>query len=183
MTDDLTRFLETLYGELDEPGYVELRALPSRRQVFVPLDGLQVSGEVETFLEDCQTRHEHAYFGVAVRYRRGGTKDDCSLLPALYCDLDMPHAEARRRLDAFPLAPTLIINSGGGLHAYWKLKEAYDLRDLDQRAVAERYLRRLARGLACDPAVAECARVLRVPGSFNYKPKYGAVPPEVALVH
>jgi hypothetical protein len=151
--------------------------------VWVPLGELQVSGAVETFLEDCQTRHENAYFGVAVRYRHGGAKDDCSWLPALYCDLDLPPVEARQRLDAFPLPPTLIIHSGGGLHAYWRLKEPYDLRDLDQRAEAERYLRRLARGLACDPAVAECARVLRVPGSHNFKPEYGAVPPEVALVH
>jgi hypothetical protein len=182
MTDDLTRFLDVLYGDIDDTGFLELRALPSRRQVWVPLHARHVSGAIEHFLADCQAQQQHAYFGVAVRYRHGGGKDDCSLLTALYCDLDESPAVAHARLDAFPLPPTLVVASGGGLHSYWMLKEPLDLRAPDERDAAERALRRLALALGSDPAVAECARVLRLPGSFNHKPKYGTPPPEVRLV-
>lgn len=69
--------------------------------------------------------------------------------------------------EQFP-AP-LIVNSGGGIHAYWPFDEpisAYDWRELAQvfkSALAEY-------GLKADPVVtADSSRVLRVVGTHNYK--------------
>jgi RepB DNA-primase from phage plasmid len=71
------------------------------------------------------------------------------------------------QLDKFPLAPSIVINSGGGFHVYWVLDSAVDLQfdSLEFRDV----LRRTARALNGDLAAAEGARVLRVPGTLNHK--------------
>lgn len=64
-----------------------------------------------------------------------------------------------------------VVNSGGGLHVYWPLKE--DLPAAQWVPVADA-LKRLClsntHGLAIDPVVSgDSARVLRVPGTQNYK--------------
>ena len=62
----------------------------------------------------------------------------------------------------------IVVNSGYGLHFYWPLAETVDRLKWD--ALAKR-LRDLAQehGLIVDPSVFEASRVLRVPGTFNFK--------------
>jgi hypothetical protein len=61
------------------------------------------------------------------------------------------------------------VNSGGGLHPYWLLRTPLDLQR-DYRG-AQSILRRVAKGVAdiVDAPVSEPARVLRIPGSLNFK--------------
>ena len=75
-------------------------------------------------------------------------------------------------------APTLV-NSGGGIHAYWALTE--DISRRDWEPVAERF-KEVCRtqNLYVDNAVFEVARVLRVPGTFNFK---AAEPRPVEILH
>lgn len=90
-----------------------------------------------------------------------------------FTDIDFsttPEAEARVALGSFPLHPTLIVASGGGLHAYWQLKEPLVLPD--QADTAKTLLRRLALFFMGDLASAEPARILRVPGTWNRKSAY-----------
>jgi putative DNA primase/helicase len=56
------------------------------------------------------------------------------------------------------------VESGHGLHAYWLLKKPHLNKPL-----IEAYLKGLAVVLSADLAAAEVARVLRVPGTLNYK--------------
>ncbi len=62
----------------------------------------------------------------------------------------------------------IIINSGRGLHVYWPLNEEISREQWEP--VAER-LKALcdANGLFVDPQVFEAARILRVPGTLNFK--------------
>ena len=85
-------------------------------------------------------------------------------------------------------APTLMVWSGGGWHAYWCYREVQDAQDLPSYTAHHRASAFL-RGWLNHALKAECAddmssrdRILRVPGSHNYKPSYGA-PVEVELVH
>jgi hypothetical protein len=120
-----------------------------------------------------QHLHENLFFGVATRYdASGGSLENCQGLPALFVDLDfklVPEATARKRLYECPFPPSAAILSGHGLHVYWFLREALPLHDEGARAFACSLLRRLAYFLGADLAAAEPARVLRVPGTFNYK--------------
>lgn len=105
-------------------------------------------------------------------------------VPALWADLDpppagtTPHEEWRgaapQRLRAFPLTPTLIIDSGRGWQAYWVLVPPIDLSDDDdtirqaQTSELVALNKCLQRELDGD-AFGDLARVLRLPGSVNTK--------------
>lgn len=156
-------------------GFIDVRALHVGRPAVtlnVPAGKLE---EVERFA----ARHpeRNIFFGVASRRTSGGRDTDaCSELRALFADLDFkdfkqftdPEAEARSRLKAFPLPPSVVIVSGGGLQCYWLLAEPLSLQG-DGAANAKDWLRRLATLLGADLNAAEPARILRVPGSRNFK--------------
>ncbi|OGA02878.1 MAG: hypothetical protein A3I00_05830 [Betaproteobacteria bacterium RIFCSPLOWO2_02_FULL_64_12] len=161
---DACTFFAALYTT--SGGLVELRALPSKARTFLPAND---AGGVAAFVDAHAA--ENVYFGVATRRSAAnGTLANCERLPALFADVDFktsPEDEARRTLAAFPLAPSAVIASGGGLHLYWFLAEPLDLATDATRARA--LLRRLASLLGGDLASAEAARVLRVPGTHNHK--------------
>jgi putative DNA primase/helicase len=117
-------------------------------------------------------RDRDVYVGVAPRVddKSRGT-DACVELHALFADIDFKdstEAEARTRLAAFPLMPSAVVASGGGLQVYWLLKEAVDLTN-GRAAFAKQLLRALATALGADLSAAEPARILRLPGSLNHK--------------
>lgn len=66
-----------------------------------------------------------------------------------------------------------IVASGGGLHCYWPLTEDADITTW--KPIAENFKRLCHQeNLAIDMTVtADAARVLRIPGTMNFKKKYG----------
>jgi hypothetical protein len=101
--------------------------------------------------------------------------DNAVHLPVVFCDIDFrasSEAEARKRLGDFLFPPSIIWNSGGGLHCLWLLREPIGLRDRTEVDQAASLLRRLAAHLGADLAAAEPNRVLRVVKTFNHKPEY-----------
>ena len=73
-------------------------------------------------------------------------------------------AEARRRIEALPLPPSIIVNSGNGLHVYWLLNEPVTPDD-----AFEATLRQIADLVGGDPSVVDRSRLMRLPGSHNTK--------------
>jgi hypothetical protein len=66
-------------------------------------------------------------------------------------------------------APTHIVNSGSGIHAYWVFDKFLD-RDRWQTYATKLKALMKAHGLLVDPSrTADIASVLRVPGTLNYK--------------
>jgi hypothetical protein len=154
--------LPVLYAACD--GYVELRALPSKKQCFSVPNALAAP---RAFLRRHQG--ENLYWGCATR-RSGasGAEANCQHLGCLFADLDFKNiseAEVRERLQGMPLPPSIIIHSGGGAHAYWLLREPLDVQADNPR----QWLQRLAAYLGADSSCAEPARVLRIPGTLNHK--------------
>lgn len=66
------------------------------------------------------------------------------------------------------LPKPVIVNSGRGIHVYWPLTEEVSREQWEPVAYKLRELC-LLHNLYVDPAVFEVARVLRVPGTFNFK--------------
>lgn len=66
------------------------------------------------------------------------------------------------KLAEFPLTPTLVVDSGNGVHAYWEVS------DLDAMSFL-RLQRRLCRYLNTDEAVAKIYQLMRLPGYNNTK--------------
>lgn len=106
-------------------------------------------------------------------------------LKALFVDLDCSDEKAKTGkgyatkseakvalkvfCDAVSLPPPLLVDSGGGLHVYWRLERAVPAAEW--KTVADQ-LKALCmtHGLNADPAVtADTARILRPVGSINWK--------------
>ena len=111
---------------------------------------------------------EDIYFGVATRKACDGSKNGVSRVTHLWADIDWKdfprgQAEADEAIRSFPLKPSIIVSSGHGYHLYWRLRET-TLASIE----IEGYLKGIAKALGADRAAAELARILRVPGRFNY---------------
>ena len=132
----------------------------------------------------------HLYFGVATRYQRlngtaRGGELDCAYLPGFWLDVDVieghgkhdnPNlpptlADAYELLKSFLLEPTTIIETGGGLQAWWALDTALDATlarpILDAWNLAWQHAA-TQRGWAIDN-VHDIPRVMRLPGTLNHR--------------
>ena len=118
------------------------------------------------------------------------TKENVKLLHAFWLDLDCGEAKAivnekTGRPDGYVdqataiqellkfcelvgLPVPLLVNSGRGIHAYWPLDR--DVTRAEWEPVAKRLSKLCAtHKLYADPNVFEVARILRVPGTYNFK--------------
>lgn len=159
-----SEFFRALFSNCD--GLIELRALPQIARCFVTLDESTIGREFIV-----TNGHQNLYVGVATRRdARSGELQNCQRLGALFADIDFkttPENDARARLSRSLLPPSAIVQSGGGLHVYYFLREPAALPD--EAARVKGLLRRLALYLGGDLAAAEPARILRVPGTENYR--------------
>jgi hypothetical protein len=130
---------------------------------------------IESFLQ----RHDRAgvglYFCVSTLRdgANGRSKSNVGWLAGLHADVDykdhdLAPEEIQHRLGATLLPASLVIETGGGLHCYWLFHEA-EAATPEAVARIETALRRLADHIGGDPQCAECARLMRVPGTVNYK--------------
>jgi hypothetical protein len=180
-------FFRLLYGGLS--GVLELRTVPladtsderrfanDMRDFVQVVDGVVEIKQVNWFINRTASRRMAAYFGVALRspaavLDRKGDQAHCQTLTALFVDADfkkLGEDATRFRVTETALAPSIIVNSGGGLHPYWRLAQPLNLQT--HFDYARTVLQRLAHHVAdvVDVSVSEPTRVLRIPGSYNYK--------------
>ena len=189
------RFFNALYA--GQTGVLELRTFgrdgndaaankqwreANRLRDFVPVtNGVYDSQRIQRFVDGCTAAKLGAFFGVALRSQaslkdRKGDAAHCQTLTCIFVDADYKHLgedETIRRIGAAPLPPSIVVESGGGLHPYWILKQPYFLKR--EMADAKRWLRHVAHSVAdvVDESVSEPIRVLRIPGSYNFKEEYG----------
>ena len=106
------------------------------------------------------------YVGANSRSRNGGTAQDVALARNLFVDFDeIDSTEACRRIEEENLPnPTLIAQSGHGVHMYWRLDEPMqDLAEWNRRQKA------LIAKLGSDPAIHDPPRIMRWIGFPNLK--------------
>lgn len=124
--------------------------------------GWDVFYSVGSFAREARDKH-NAYVG--------------AMFVDIDCGEDKPYSTKKEGLLAlltwcqkhdFP-QPSHIVDSGNGIHAYWALDAFYPRSEW--LPVAEKFKQALAvGGVAVDPVVtADASRVLRVPGTHNYK--------------
>src|SRR5262249_26499970 len=148
-----------LLRALHPTDYRDLRAFRNGESVKTcSLPAHDLAG-VDQFAE--QHRDRNVYVGVAPRVANGRNTAACSALHSVFADLDFKDSSesaARERLSAFPVEPSVIVASGGGLQAYWFLRELMILRG-DGAASAKRLLQALATAVGGDLSAAEPARI------------------------
>jgi hypothetical protein len=200
---EIQRFFELLYPGVTE-GYLILSwPSPTRRHP----DGRAAlysswHNLTTTSLARIATRaatfstEQSVYFGVAVQHPsrqpnpfQRSQNASAYVLPGLYFDLDLASgahaastlpatdAEGLAFLQALPAKPSLIVYTGGGLHAYWLFAVPVWLRTEADRTAMTQLLRQFAHTL-CQAgkthgwtldALRDLARVLRPAGTVNHK--------------
>lgn len=140
-------------------------------------------------------KNRDVYFGVTpsnTLYKgtsgRGKAENACALV-ALWADVDLAGgvhngqsknppdiATVRILLKDLP-TPSMVIHSGGGLHLYWCMQNPIEITNTESRKQAasliegwQQTIRTIfsVQGYTLD-STADLARLLRVPGTFNYK--------------
>ena len=121
-------------------------------------------------LKDGMTRSKEAVETVCFIWADIDFKDHPDVLPE----------EIRRRVEAIPTKPTLVVFSGHGLHLYWRLNEPENAAPGEGQKIVEEALKLACNYVGGDPSVAETARLMRLPGSHNTRNKDERIPVTVA---
>jgi hypothetical protein len=175
---------------LPEGGYYCVLALESGDFAGVKL--VATREEAQALVDKYLAKEQDVYFAVA-KFKdpdKGRTQVNVHALKAVWLDIDcgekkaevnektgrpdgyIDQAAGAKKLQEFcetvGLPQPTLVNSGRGLHVYWALDRAVTKEEW--RPVASR-LRQLCdkQEFYVDPSVFEEARVLRVPGTLNYK--------------
>ena len=147
--------------------------------------------EFDEWVEHFQRTKRNVFFGVA-KYKDGSSRKKDNVLAAksfwldIDCGPDKEYDTQTEAIDALRdfcksvgLPKPILVNSGRGIHAYWPLTEQVT-RD-EWEPVAKRLKEVCAtQGLLVDNSCVEIARILRVPGTMNFK---GDTPVPVSVIH
>ena len=179
--DAAARFLSAVFGEhAGEWSRISIFELPSKRASFfnVPDEAAAAASS------RCDTQNIYVGVGLYGDVKKGrGTAKDVSAIPALWADVDIGEhdsgkkypgtiRDAIRVIDLPQASPSIVINSGHGIHAWWLLIEPLTAEDdhIAKAAVWSSVVKNSAARLGYEvDGVGDVSRVLRVPGTFNHK--------------
>lgn len=188
--DIATSFLAEFFGGATEHA-VELRSLSNDRGGPPKPLFTRDPGMIEAHCQRFDQPDRGMYFGVCTRLLGAsqGRRADLAECRALWADIDCDKDKIGREtalltIRTLPYPPSIVIDSGGGLHLYWLLREAVDVRAGEDEAEESivSALKQIAGVVGGDPAVCELARVMRVPGTINGKPSVVEARGEPAVV-
>ncbi|MDK2889107.1 MAG: hypothetical protein PWP72_1985 [Thermoanaerobacter sp.] len=191
---NIEQFFSTLYGQ-DAPGWLV---------IWTKQDKLSRWYETHNIPEVAARCRELAgsfdvYYGIGLQGQRlasnqRGKADGVIAIPGLWLDIDCQGGthtatnlptfeEARDFMAAFPLPPSIVVHSGGGLHVYWLFRQLWTFSETDPPRIRAGHKKAAdlvarfqqafialagARGWRLDNT-SDLSRVLRVPGTFNHK--------------
>ena len=191
---DTERFLNALYENAGD-GFVGVSYL--RRKGDAPITRWFTKDQVQEMAEyamECGRKYNtclnfNPRTAALDEYHRGKSEDigevvgiigDYDIRGPAHAQTKLPESEMEVMdfLSKLPFPPTFIVNSGNSIHVYWLFRQPYRIRDGTERAYItslldgfEAYTIKLANenyGWVFDP-VADLARMLRVPGTTNFK--------------
>ena len=195
---DPREFLTALWGD-PPPGKALIWMAPQKRSsLYIRFD--QISSNLAKFPErDIYTGVGLAHADAKIRADRRAGAEEVAGIPGLWADIDVQHPAHRKQnlpptmeeaqgiLDQLEQAPTILINSGHGLQAWWLFDEPWLFQSDKERRQAHTlavwWHERIAKlcathGWALDPTH-DLSRLMRVPGTRNNK----AEPVPVTTVH
>ena len=180
-------FFRALYGD-NFPGFIVFFDKEIKRSACI--EAPQLNEELIDQGDDSASKD--IYFGVCLQekrvpsYMRGKSATTCAM-PGVWLDVDFKKDNGKNYppdmdtalnlLGEFPLEPTIIVHSGGGLHVYWLFTSLWVFGGSEDRLYAQTLLKRFNQhfkamfkehGYHLD-STGDLARVLRVPGTINTK--------------
>jgi len=179
--DHIRMFYELLYSDMKEDELILLRIIRKDSPFIKTL----FADSRDQYVEICMKHlHLHNVFsGVSFRSKemckqRNTSKESCTGTSVLWADIDIGEeghnrenhfqilAPAAEHILNFEHKPDLWVYTGGGYHLYWKLdKRAEFTEDVALVEETNDYLASVLHG----DAVRDITRIMRVPGTYNYK--------------
>lgn len=165
-------FLHAMFGRgvYAPPYFIETRIFPPEWAYGAKKCTFHSS--VESALRGvCNARKQtlDIYYGVLPRSIRNGSRNAIEQAAVVWCDIDVKtvgsYAQAIENLKprlSGVAAPSIVVSSGNGVHAYWLLKQ------LAEVSAVESACKGIAACVGGD-SVYDAPRILRVPGTWNYK--------------
>jgi hypothetical protein len=181
----LTAIYAHFFSQAHDPAYLEVRGKREGKGMsfrrFYPNPG--------ALLKDMAAWQPGLNYWLGVALRKdsmGGAKVNLLALTAAFADVDVgtaghkaastyeTKAEALAAIEAFPLRPTILIDSGGGYQSYWRFREPVHLAAAGGGthptiAQLEAINRGLSLALGGDVAATDAARILRLPGNLQHE--------------
>jgi len=172
-------FLNTIFGNLSNQdiGEIEIRVFPTghpEQDFFTDhRDALEKA-------YDLCTNGIDVYFGVNPRIGSRGKKENVHYVTTFHAEIDYGndghkkksvhenYDQALTTIDNFSMQPTAVIHSGGGFHCYWVLEKPLPVKKHGVAAI-EAVNKFLSQQLGGDPGTQDISRVLRIPGTLNFK--------------
>jgi len=114
--------------------------------------------------EPAESRYVRAQLGVIAAVNCLYTEFDAK-------DFGGDKSAAKSKAESLVPPPSVMIDSGGGYHLYWLFEEPWILKGEKSRAHAKKLQAAWVAYAGGDAAAKDLARVLRVPGTHNYKYK------------
>jgi KaiC/GvpD/RAD55 family RecA-like ATPase len=116
----------------------------------------------------CEHSRVHAYFGANPRRETGASQAGGVLLArCVFADFDggvvVEDALSRIKAAGYPM-PTAIVESGGGVHTWWRLEDPVDDAELWHLR-----MKAMAAALGSDQSICDWPRIMRLPGFINWK--------------
>jgi len=146
-----------------------------KQRFYSDLDSLDVA------MQQLDAAGVETYYALASFSEKSRKTEHATHLRSIFIDIDCGPTKKYKDQSAGAVAlqeflqaqnvpsPTFIVNSGGGLHAYWAFDQDVAVAQWAPMARGFKTLC-LANGLMIDPAItADAARVLRAPGTHNHK--------------
>jgi len=167
--DTLSQCIDFLGAIFEPEDIIEFRPLPpSAGRRWSPLSEIpDIVDWLQRVNADEQQR-VHGYFGANPRKEKGASQaEGVKLARCVFADFDggTDYEDALSRIKAADLPwPTAILESGGGIHAWWRLDQP--MTDAEAWHVR---MKAIASALGSDQSICDWPRIMRLPGFINWK--------------
>jgi len=163
------QFLTTLFDNL--AGYIEVRAISKQgvNRYFYK------TTEIDKLIKNLKERlfTGEIYFGVCPRDSKKGKEENIKQVRCLWIDLDCEDAKDQEKklseIRKFEFEPSIIVNSGHGLHCYWLLDEIYEIHNEKELMHIKGIVKGLTKAIPGADHAFDLSRILRIPGTQNRK--------------
>jgi hypothetical protein len=183
-------FLDALFGQYFErqDGFIMVKTMKHLDRRI----STRYFPNVEILSKESYHQDQEVFFGVCPRETMKPDTTHIRFISALWAGLDLGPdgysgnktffrgpAPAAKAVRSFPLPPSIVIESGWGMHLYWLLKDVWRIVDREQ---LEGLLEKISNYFQCDNQVGLDA-TLRLPGTFNCKIPGKSVPCDIKYLN
>jgi putative DNA primase/helicase len=176
--DMATDFLYILFRKSlkQNVGEIEIRTFQPRPSQYF----FSSASDAANLAVELAYQNMDVYVGVNPRAGKQGKKENVLYLSAFHAEVDYgnlghkkkpeheTYEEALEAIDNFHMEPSMVVHSGGGFHCYWILENPLCVANYGTDTL-ENINKALTQSLHGDPGTHDISRVLRIPGTYNFK--------------